>query len=79
MDIAALLQGQGPAQPDQPPDPLQTLQECIQAVHSLLTALPDAAHTQMATQALAILTKIQRDLMAEGQGPAGMAQRLQGG
>ena len=71
----AALQGGG--QPDQPQDPLAYLQECIQGIHQLIGELPDAAHTQMATQALAILVKIQRDLM-QTQGQPGLAQRLGG-
>jgi hypothetical protein len=49
-------------------DPLQALQQCIQDVHGLAATLPNAQHTQMAIQALGILTKIQSDLMAEKNG-----------
>lgn len=64
-------QGYGPPQPPGdspdraggPRDPLEATKATIQDVHSLIATLPDPAHTQMATQALAILTKIQRDLM----------------
>lgn len=75
-------QAVGPGRP--PPDtdstgkptPLSATQDCIQDLHELLTLLPDPVHTQMATQALQILTKIQSDIMRpKGGGP----QMMQGG
>ena len=49
-------------------DPLESLQQCIQDLHGLIATMPDAAHTQMVTQALGILTKIQSDLMSQKPG-----------
>jgi hypothetical protein len=83
--LAQLLGGGGAPQEGPPPEappqqgPLDYLQECIQGIHQLVSELPDPGHTQMATQALAILTKIQRDLMTQQQGQGGLAGRLQGG
>lgn len=77
MMLAQALQ-QGPQAQQAPAgeDPLSYLQECIDGIHHLVTQLPDAGHTQMAVQALAILTKIQRDLMgAQAGGPNGSQAR----
>lgn len=51
-------------------DPLQALQQCMQDLHGLIATMPDANHTQMVTQALGILAKIQSDLMPSKQGGA---------
>lgn len=79
--LAAIFGGAGPGQPPPggeeegagglPKDPLDASQQVIQDLYSLISVLPDANHTQMATQALGILTKIQKDLMSDsGQGAA---------
>ena len=69
----------GPGGPPEPsaqnmPDPLQATQEVIQDLHTLIGVLPDPNHTQIATQCLFNLTKIQRELMTGAQqgggGPA---------
>lgn len=72
--LQALLQqlGGGQASPDQVEqggsDPLAALQQVIQDMHTLVSTLPDSQHTQMAVQALGILTKIQADLMPSQKG-----------
>jgi len=50
------------------PDPLQTLQTCIQALPGVIAALPDPRDTQDAIRALQILAGIQTRLMT---GPGG--------
>jgi hypothetical protein len=57
-------------------DPLGAVQACIQDLHALMAELPDPAHTQMVAQALAILTKIQRDLMQTAAQATGTRQAL---
>lgn len=52
---------------------LPQLQDAIQAVHQAISALPDPMHTQMASQALAILTRVQRELMQPQPGNAATA------
>lgn len=68
--------GYGPGPPPGPgdhpqqagaPDPLMAVKSSIQDVHSLIATLPDPTHTQLATQALQALLKIQRDLMGTHQ------------
>lgn len=66
-DILAALQGQ--AGPQNSPDPLQALQECIQTLPGVIAALPSPQDTQDATQALLILTRIQTRLMGNGGQP----------
>jgi hypothetical protein len=49
-------------------DPLKVLQECIQGLPGVLTALHDPQDVQDATQALLTLTKIQTRLMGRSNG-----------
>jgi hypothetical protein len=61
---------QGLQEPGEAPDkedPLDVLQECIQALPGLLNALPDPQDVQDATQALLILSRIQTRLMSKQQ------------
>lgn len=69
-DAARSLQAGGQAQ-QSGGNPLDYLGECVNGIHQLMVELPDPAHVQMASQALAILTKIQRDLMAQQGGAQG--------
>lgn len=66
------LQGGGYDQDDSS-DPLKVLQDCIQKLPEVLSALPDPQDVQDATQALLTLTKIQTRLMNK-QGPSGAPQ-----
>ena len=73
-ELMALLQGGGqPQQTSQ--DPLPHLQQAIQHLHDLVAILPDPKHTQVATQALLALTRVQSELMQ----PAGAPPGAQGG
>lgn len=54
-------------------DPLQVLQECIQALPGVIAALPDPQDVQDAVQALHILSRIQTRLM-KGQNAAPQGQ-----
>lgn len=78
--LAQALQGGQPPQglpqglqadtQDQTADPLEVLQECIQALPKAIAALPDPQDTQDAVAALHILTKVQTRLMkSQGSGP----------
>lgn len=70
----ALPQGlQGGYDQDDSSDPLKVLQDCIQKLPEVLSALPDPQDVQDATQALLILTKVQTRLMNK-QGGQGAAQ-----
>lgn len=80
--LALLSQGAG-GDPSTPPpdagggapaDPLEATQQVIQDLHTLISVLPDAQHTAVASQCLAALAKVQRDLMGAQQG-AGDAQQ----
>jgi len=74
--MAGLLGGGGgqpppagltPLEQGEPADkenPLDVLQECIQALPGVIAALPDPQDTQDAVQALHILARIQTRLMA---------------
>lgn len=59
---------------------LQALQSVIQDLHELISVLTDPKATQIATQCLAQLAKVQQDLMGAQQGTAQQAigQRLTG-
>jgi hypothetical protein len=54
---------QGEAQDQE--DPLDVLQECIQNLPKVISALPDPQDTQDAVQALHILTRIQTRMMRQ--------------
>jgi len=62
-------------------DELAALQQVIQDLHELITVLSDPQATQVASQCLAALTRVQSTMM-QGQGGSAqqaIAQRLQGG
>lgn len=50
-------------------DPLDVLQECIQAVAKTMSALPDPQDTHDAGKALSLLTGIQMRMMKGAGGP----------
>lgn len=58
----------------QQPQGLEELQEAIQAIHELMTVLPDPKDTAVVAQCLRALTGIQQDMMTNR--PAGAAQAL---
>lgn len=68
--LAQLLQQHGaPATDDEGSDPLSTLQEVIEDVHSkLLPALKDPDDVNDAVKVLGVLTGIQKRLMGEQSG-----------
>jgi hypothetical protein len=59
-------------------DELAALQEVIQDLHELITVLSDPQATQVASQCLAALTRIQQQMMSQQQGTPqqAIAQRL---
>lgn len=58
-------------------NPTDLLRECINSLHQLMVAMPDAQHVQMINQALAPLVKIQAELSsASNQQPADPRQQL---
>lgn len=59
--LAALL-GNGGQDTYQSGNPIEMLQQCINDLHQLMQAMPDAKHTQMIGQALSILLGIQTEL-----------------
>lgn len=61
-------------EPEAGPDPLETLQECINALPGVLNSLHDPQDVQDATQALLILTKVQTRMMRQGQAQSGPPQ-----
>lgn len=71
------------AAPDASGDPLAALQSVIQDLHALIAVLPGGQDTQVASQCLAQLTKMQAGMMQQTQqaGDVGqaVAQRLGGG
>jgi hypothetical protein len=50
-------------------NPLQALQEVIEAMHELMSVLPDPQDTQIVAQCLQNLTRVQAKMM-QGQGQA---------
>lgn len=48
-------------------NPSEQLRECINALHQLQVAMPDAQHVQLIHQALAPLLKIQAEVSQAGQ------------
>jgi hypothetical protein len=58
----------------QQPPGLEELQEAIQAIHQLMTVLPDPRDTAIVAQCLKALTGIQQEMMQTR--PAGAAQAL---
>ena len=63
----ALPAGLNPPEQGEPADqedPLDVLQECIQALPKVISSLPDPQDTQDAITALGILAKIQTRMMA---------------
>lgn len=77
-----LMQG-GPPQPETSnsaygpeSDPLDSVKQCLNDLHKLMTALPDAQHTALVHQAMGPLLKIQSDLTAAQQ-PSPLQARLQ--
>ena len=76
-DLASILQGGG-APPDQGggggPEGLDSLQQIIQMIPAVMSALPDPRDTQDVARCLQILTGIQTRLMQGGQrGPGAQA------
>jgi len=57
-----------------PAEGLDALQEAIQAIHELMTVLPDPKDTAMVAQCLRVLTQIQQEMMTTR--PQGAAQAL---
>lgn len=64
--------GGGMGEPAQP-DPLTALQEVIQMLPAVMSALPDPRDTQDVVRALLLLTGVQTRLM--GNGPQGQSQQ----
>jgi len=56
------------------PEGLDALQEAIQALHELMTVLPDPKDTNVVAQCLRALTGIQQEMMVNR--PQGAAQAL---
>ena len=66
----------------QQPQGLEELQEAIQAIHELMTVLPDPKDTAVVAQCLRALTGIQQDMMQNRPQSAAQAlvsQLAQGG
>ena len=71
-ELLAQLGMGGGEEAEAPPDPLQTLQEVIQMIPSVMAVLPDAKDTQDMAKCLMILTGIQTRMMSGQQsGPQG--------
>lgn len=75
--------GPPPGPPDAGADPLHELQDVIQGLHRLIATLPDPQATQVASQCLAALTRVQAQMMQTQQqhGDSGaklLMQRLGG-
>lgn len=77
LALARRLQEEGPAgpspeeappEPSQGEDPLTALQSVIEHLYSVITLLDSPEDTQMAMQALLILTRVQKRLMQEQGG-----------
>lgn len=63
-------------------NPLQMLRSCINDLHQLMQAMPDAQHVQQVNQALSMLLKIQSELSQSQQQPnprQAMLQSIAGG
>ena len=58
-------------------NPLDALRSCINDLHQLQVAMPDAQHVQLINQAMAPLLKIQQEL-AQASQPDQRSQLLQG-
>lgn len=71
MPLQALTGHMGAPPPARPDNGLEEVQDAIQALHEAIQAVPDPGHVQMLTQALAILARVQRELMQPQTGPAG--------
>lgn len=57
-------------------NPSSMLRECINALHQLQVAMPDAQHVQLIHQAMAPLLKIQAELSSAATEPQDPRQAL---